>query len=65
MNPTGNIWAICPVEGCTYSLEYDPDEMLFCPTCEMEMIFRCPACREPIRQEEQVHCQACSASLKE
>ena len=58
-------WSICSVEGCHYALEYDADEGLFCPTCEMELISQCPACSAPIEAEEAERCGSCAQKLKE
>ena len=57
-------WAICPVEDCTFALEYDPQENLFCPSCEMEMIWSCPSCDAAIQGEEQTLCYECQRSFK-
>ena len=58
------IWAVCPIEDCTYALEYDPDELYFCPICEMEMITRCSYCQIPITEEEPTLCQNCGQPVK-
>ncbi|MFQ5720094.1 MAG: hypothetical protein ACE5IK_11165 [Acidobacteriota bacterium] len=65
MSASTTRWAICPVEDCTVAIEFDPDESLYCPTCEMEMISECPSCRAPIDEEEGTLCSRCGASLKE
>jgi predicted RNA-binding Zn-ribbon protein involved in translation (DUF1610 family) len=59
------IWAICPVQDCNFALEHDPDESYYCPTCEMEMITKCPGCKEPITAEEAQICDSCGGSVKD
>ena len=58
-------WAICPVEDCAFAVEFDPDESLFCLTCEMELISECPTCKFRIHREDQKLCGKCTAPLKE
>lgn len=57
-------WAICPVDGCDFALEKDEDDGYFCPSCEMEMLTACPACRARITAETQTRCDACGVDLK-
>ena len=65
MPPSQTQWAVCPVEDCPFAIEFDPDESLYCPTCEMELVSACPSCREPIWGEEDTACSKCGGSLKE
>ena len=65
MTPSKQQWAICPVDSCTFALELDPDENLYCPTCEMELVTGCPSCRAPIEEEEAIQCAQCGGELKE
>ncbi len=58
-------WSICPVEDCTYAVEFDPNESLFCLTCEVELISECPSCKFKITKEDQMLCGECGAPLKE
>lgn len=58
------VWAICPVQDCTVTLEHDPEETFFCPSCEMEMISKCPVCRQPITDEEAQTCAGCGESVR-
>jgi len=61
---TKTIWAVCPLEDCTYALEYEPDESYFCPLCELEMITRCSSCRAYITEEEPTLCESCGQPVK-
>ena len=65
MSHTGKHWSICPVEDCAYAVEYDADENLFCPSCEMELISECPGCKHMIETEDETPCRKCGESLKE
>ena len=65
MPPADSRWSVCPVEDCSYAIEYDPDEGLFCPSCEMELISECPTCKFMIQTEEQSLCGKCGAPLRE
>ena len=56
-------WSICPVAECYYALEYDPEDLVFCPTCELELVSECPACAAPIETDEQAICNECGAGL--
>ncbi len=64
-SPGKVVWAICPVQDCDFALEHDPDESFYCPTCEMEMITKCPSCKTPITEEELEVCEACGQSVKD
>ena len=65
MSETASRWAICPVEDCTYAIEIDAGDTLFCPSCEMELVSGCPACGAAVRGEEDVVCAVCAATFKQ
>lgn len=65
MTVTTQQWAICPIDCCEYSQEYDPNAAHFCPDCGVELIWECPDCKCAVTAEDQSTCLQCGLSLKD
>ena len=57
---------ICMAPDCSFSKtnKYNKGVDQFCPRCGHEMIWKCPYCDRPLRDQGAAHCSGCGKELK-